>query len=191
MSRSRIVPSIQPACVSIGTLSRISTSPRLVSVLRSLSLTGDSFNRFPLTSRSVHRRAIARSRSKSAKGFGCQSLDFRKHEDSDSFQTRSDLFQTTEGFFKYADLSCLTAGHDLQHRSARADGGRSHLSGYRREGPSSGTTMPLVDTGKSGSRLNAQGSPCVRYASRRHLDRVGILYICRSNKGFSPASTDE
>lgn len=33
---------------------------------------------------------------------------------------------------------------------------------------------------KSGSRLNGQGRPCVRYASRRHLDRVGILYICRS-----------
>src|ERR1039457_6029315 len=55
-----------------GTLSRISTSPRLVSVLRSLSLTGDSFKRFPLISRSVHRRAIARSRSKSAKGVGAR-----------------------------------------------------------------------------------------------------------------------
>jgi hypothetical protein len=46
----------------------------------------------------------------------------------------SDSFQTTEGFFKYADLTCLTAGHDLQHRSAWADKGRSHLSGYRPDG---------------------------------------------------------
>jgi len=39
------------------------------------------------------------------------------------------------------------------------------------QAPTARTTCPL----------NAKGRACVRYASRRHLDRVGILYIGRSN----------
>ena len=38
---------------------------------------------------------------------------------------------------------------------------------------------------KSGGRLNAEGSPWVRYASRRHLGSVGILCICYSNEMIS------
>lgn len=50
------------------------------------------------------------------------------------------------------------------------------------KGSSAADQNPRRIGGKSGGRLNAQGGPCVRYASRRHLDRV--LYICRWNKGI-------
>jgi hypothetical protein len=47
------------------------------------------------------------------------------------------------------------------------------------------TNAPLIDQNlrgplseKAGNRLNALGSPWVRYASRRLFERVGILCIC-------------
>jgi hypothetical protein len=73
-------------------------------------------------------------------------------------------------------------------RFAKLDTNRNVIQGLMRSNKIDGqglTNSSPIDQSlrgslseKSGGRLDALGSPWARYASRRHLERVGILCIC-------------